>query len=247
MRILLFLLVGCGSPSAGPEVQMSGEMEAASQPSPRRSVALPAETNPERDTPDQRTRSFDREIMAIANDFRTWGRVDDQSRWAPGLCAMPYPGNAQFTASTHTDSHGGNKLYTISALVPEDYGFFPTQLADPVPDALAGVEQAIVKDSYHPREVGPANRNEVIRRGAGTVPAERDGHLYALGEPIGLYIMLRLREPTVETDEGWVYATVLPDGRISAAGRVRSCMECHRDAPFGRLFGLPGHPPQRHE
>jgi hypothetical protein len=43
-----------------------------------------------------------------------------------------------------------------------------------------------------------------------------------------------------------VYATVGPDKQVTAAGRIASCMECHVDAPHGRLFGLPDakHPPR---
>ena len=43
-----------------------------------------------------------------------------------------------------------------------------------------------------------------------------------------LFIMLKLDSKTPETDEGWVYATTTPDGqRVTAAGRIESCMNCH--------------------
>jgi hypothetical protein len=39
------------------------------------------------------------------------------------------------------------------------------------------------------------------------------------------------------TDAGCVYGTVAPDGTVTSAGRVASCMGCHvRDAKRERLF-----------
>jgi hypothetical protein len=42
---------------------------------------------------------------------------------------------------------------------------------------------------------------------------------------------------------GWVYGTVAPDGTVTSAGRVASCMGCHTpSAKHERLFGLPPAP-----
>jgi hypothetical protein len=52
--------------------------------------------------------------------------------------------------------------------------------------------------------------------------------------------MFRLDPATPETDEGWVYATVSPQGQVTSAGRVASCMGCHEtSATHERLFGVP--------
>ena len=61
------------------------------------------------------------------------------------------------------------------------------------------------------------------------------------GAKQGLYVMLKTSAEAADSDEGWVYATLLPDGKtVTSMGRVVSCMGCHRDAKSDRIFGLPG-------
>ena len=50
--------------------------------------------------------------------------------------------------------------------------------------------------------------------------------------------MAKLAPETPGTDEGWIYGTVAPDGTVTSAGLVESCMECHDSAPHERLFGV---------
>ena len=45
--------------------------------------------------------------------------------------------------------------------------------------------------------------------------------------------------PTPNTDGGWVYATITAAGQLTAAGKVKSCIGCHQEAPNDRLFGVP--------
>jgi hypothetical protein len=67
-----------------------------------------------------------------------------------------------------------------------------------------------------------------------------DGHWLATGEPRGLYVMKKLGGGDVPgTDAGWIYGTINPDGTVTSAGRVASCMGCHEAATHERLFGLP--------
>ena len=69
--------------------------------------------------------------------------------------------------------------------------------------------------------------------------AQKDGKLYKAGAPAGLFVMHKLDPSTANTDQGWVYGTVAPDGQtVTSAGRVGSCMGCHQQAPNGRLFGI---------
>lgn len=52
--------------------------------------------------------------------------------------------------------------------------------------------------------------------------------------------MMKLDPKTPGTDDGWVYATLAADGRtVTAAGRIESCMKCHRETKTDRLFGMP--------
>lgn len=61
------------------------------------------------------------------------------------------------------------------------------------------------------------------------------------GEARGLFILLRIG-PTHcgGTDDGWVYATATPEGELTNAGEIESCMKCHALAKHERLFGLDG-------
>ena len=54
-----------------------------------------------------------------------------------------------------------------------------------------------------------------------------------------LFIMTKLDSALKNTDNGWVYGTVTPDGKtVTSAGRVESCMKCHIESKNDRLFGL---------
>jgi hypothetical protein len=55
------------------------------------------------------------------------------------------------------------------------------------------------------------------------------------GPKQGLYVMMKTGD--VDSDAGWMYGTLTPDGRVTSSGRVASCMDCHRDA-MDRIFGL---------
>jgi len=42
----------------------------------------------------------------------------------------------------------------------------------------------------------------------------------------------------MKQDGVWVYATATSDGReLTASGEIASCMKCHEDAPYDKLFG----------
>jgi hypothetical protein len=66
-------------------------------------------------------------------------------------------------------------------------------------------------------------------------------HRYYQGTTVaGLFIMTKLDPQTPRTDNGWIYGTVDADLKtVTSVGKVASCMKCHRDAPYDRLFGLP--------
>lgn len=174
--------------------------------------------------------------VAIATAYRTWGRVDDENRWAPGLCRMPQPSQARISASTDAPTHG-RKLYTVYAMDAEAYGYPPTATFGFL--KVEGLEQALVKEAFVPRKLAEGESYDVFH---GPRPAIGDDGLYVPGEPAGLYMMFRVPNAPEFTDEGWVYATVEPDGQtVSAAGRVTTCMGCHTTQE-DRLFGLPGKP-----
>lgn len=126
------------------------------------------------------------------------------------------------------------------------YGY--TEVGKPSP-----VGQVIVKDAWRPEEVDvatpqkPVFRKVKVRLGDSVTEREdsfvpytlQGGHLYHAASKSALFIMYKLEPGTPGTDEGWVYGTVTADGKqVTSAGKVESCMRCHKDAPHDRLFGL---------
>lgn len=94
------------------------------------------------------------------------------------------------------------------------------------------VGQVIVKESWMPNEAAA----EAITTGSAL--AERDGKKYMPDEPSELFIMFKDDPATPDTDEGWVYGIVTPDGKqVISSGRIASCVERHRQARHDRVFG----------
>lgn len=170
-------------------------------------------------------------VLAIAKAYPSWGRVDDEARWAPGLCRMPRPAQARISASDDATTHG-SKLYTVYAMDAKAYGF-PPGVAMGFQD-VSGVKQVLVKEAFSPKEAPPDYDWQWKLR-----PATHEGKQYVPGDPRGIYVMFQLPKPDAESDAGWVYATVDADLKtVTAAGRIDSCMGCHQTEE-DRLFGLP--------
>ena len=178
--------------------------------------------------------AFAAQARAIATDYKAWGRVDDELRWAPFLCRIPLPGIARVSASDDATTHG-QKLYSVFA---KNHSAYPDG-----PHA----DQVVVKESWIPELVSDAGAdfspdNPRLPPDAGDHFygfAKGDGGVYRAGTFAGLYIMFKAPADTPDTDEGWVYATITAAGDVTAAGRVASCMGCHEDAHHERLFGVP--------
>lgn len=194
-------------------------------------------------------------LLAIAAEYRSYGRVDDEMRWAPFLCRIPMPASAHLSKSRHASTHG-RKLYSLFARDRPGYLSIGKKLAS------AG--QVIVKESWVPQEIDakeapslystePVPGAPVEKKPSPNEPAiaqigtgdhfhpyaRTDGKVYRAKERGPLFIMYKLEADSPGTDRGWVYGTVSTDGRqVTASGLIRSCMGCHKKAPHGRLFGL---------
>ncbi|HKB36871.1 MAG TPA: cytochrome P460 family protein [Gemmataceae bacterium] len=187
-------------------------------------------------------------LLKAAREYTDFGRVDDEMRWAPYLCRMPMPGTAHVSASKDSDTHG-RKLYSLFAKDRDAYFLLAR-------DRTAPVGQVIVKQSWVPEEV-PGGKVGIPRQEVVVTPPRdrkrtawegdhfwpyatgKDGKRYKATKQSGLFIMLKLDPKTPGTDNGWVYGTVTPDGKkVTAAGRVESCMKCHQQTKTDRLFGL---------
>lgn len=169
--------------------------------------------------------AFHQALLDAAKQYKSWGKIDAHQRFAPVLCAAIVPpslmdGRPELTglhvsASRDAGTHG-RKVYFLYVKNRDDYLNRGNQ----------SVGQTLVKESWFPKAVDD---------GQGSKRIEPD-------EKYALFIMTKLDDSTVNTDNGWVYGTVSPDGNtVTSSGRVRSCMECHQSTPNDRLFGLSSH------
>ena len=113
------------------------------------------------------------------------------------------------------------------------------------PSAVGFVKEVNADEAQKVVEI-PAIANDTLKSTGGNrirdhfePYALKDGKLFHAEVKNALFIMYKAEPKTENTDAGWVYGTVSADGQtVTSAGRVQSCMQCHQDAPHGRLFGL---------
>lgn len=174
---------------------------------------------------------FHARLLEIAAEYANYGKIDAHSRLAPTLCQMPPPRTnipLQLSKSKDLSTHG-QKLYYLYARDRVAYVNNPN---------VAG--QVVVKEAWSQLSAQEVKANQEKKHGTGST---KDPVLLSmdslLGPKSGLFIIYNTASKTPDTDDGWVYGTVTADGKtVTAAGRVKSCMECHISAPYGRLFGL---------
>lgn len=138
------------------------------------------------------------------------------------------------SASDHTDTHG-KKLYFFFTKAREAYREENSK------HPFQPVGQAIVKESWTPREV-PENLGTLESDATGRYIryAERNGKAYYASERRELFIMYKLPPSMPNTDREWFYGVVSADGKtVVESGPIASCMACHTKAPRDRMFGLP--------
>ena len=184
--LITIALVGCGSHKAEPE-------------------------KPTRPGPDDPAAT----IRAVASAYAKWGRVDEQPRQAPQLCAAPAPPPSGLRVSAATEGPHGTKLYYLYA---NDRAAYQNH--------TAAVGFQIVKESFA----------AVPSTNAGHPTVDIAGQKMMAGAETGLFVMAKVGTP--DSDAGWIYGTTTADGKVTSAGRVATCMGCHEDAPSDRLFGV---------
>jgi hypothetical protein len=207
-------------------------------------------------------RKFEGDLLEIARTYQSYGRLAPEPLWAPLMCddiGLSSPVVPVLTGSLAVSRSGdqathGRKLYSLFVKeMPEDEDILNAYTVQGKPSPVG---QVVVKEAWAPEEVKDGGRKleplvhkVKVREGGRLVEREdrfvpyargKDGRLYHAREKAALFIMFKLDPQTPGTDEGWVYGTVTADGkRVTSAGRVESCMGCHKDAPHDRLFGLP--------
>jgi len=159
--------------------------------------------------------AFHEQLKQVAQEYQSYGKVDDWMRWAPYLCSMPLPPQPRLSKSNDGGTHG-KKVYFLYAKDRESY--YTKKDSN-------HVGQAIVKEAWMP---DLADGVDQLGR-----PYKKPK------EKTGLFVMFKADAKTPNTDDGWVYGTLTADGKtVTSSGRVESCMGCHVQAPHGRLFGL---------
>ena len=239
--IVLLPLAACTRPENTHAVKEPETSSAA----PSVSSAAGASTVPEKGEVDAR---FVPDLQKAFAEYKAWGRVDDELRWAPFLCRMPMPGTARMSAAD--EGEHARKLYSLFA---RDRAAYVSMNGEAPGIAKGG--QVVVKESYIPELVPDAGPGEdpnvplggIIRNG-GDVDADHfkpyaradDGRIYRASKLAGLYVVLEKPKGTPGTDDGFVYGTLTPAGEITSAGKVASCMGRHVQAKHRRFFGTSG-------
>ncbi len=188
------------------------------EPDPFQS-GTPAENNP----------AFHARLLEIASTYQSYARVDDELHWAPFLCRQPMPSFPRRSMSTAIDTHG-RKLYFVYA--KDRAAYLSREGKTP-----AFVGQAVVKEAFTAEEVPLSTPYDKLQSPVRYI--QEGDKLFHAKDPAGLFLMFRTDSNTPGTDSGWVYGTIAPDGKtVTSAGTVQSCMRCHKDAKYERLFGM---------
>ncbi|MDC3955221.1 hypothetical protein [Polyangium jinanense] len=232
LLLALALAPACTRPLDEPITPVDNGKDARTPPAPANASAAPAPST-------ELDPRFVPVIAAAYRDYKAWGRVDDELRWAPWLCRMPEPGRARMSGAE--DGDHARKLYSV--FVKEQKTYPLTQAAAPEPQPVG---QILVKESYYPELVDKANPPEDLAHLQEKTMKEDHFNPYArVGDRVyrasrlaGAYVVLKVAPGTPGTDAGWVYGTVTPAGEVTSAGRVASCMGCHVSARYERVFGL---------
>jgi hypothetical protein len=185
-------------------------------------------------------------VKGFAADYKKWCRVSDHAHIAPTDCMARPPEGAQMSESGDEKTHGRKLYFLYIKETPKNGGVYDYATAFGGDPPRQPVGQVFVKQSWKAVEVEPS-----------AVPREQTGHSFETrehpeqylveggkawktGEAAELYVMYKMDPATKDTDQGWVYATLEPDGsKVIQIGRIASCMGCHEKAEYDRVMGQP--------
>jgi hypothetical protein len=196
------------------------------------------------------TEPFHDRLLEIAATYEEYGRLDPELRFARLPCAdagRPGGSRASVSSSWDTTTHG-RKLYWLFVQITSGFGsYIPASGPNPIGQVI--VKEAWTSEeetdrskanSHISRMVKVRRQGQLVEYPDVLIPYVRQGEqVFRAGRKAALFIMYKTDPQNPDTDEGWVYGTVTPDGKeVTSAGKVESCMACHRNAPHDRLFGL---------
>lgn len=166
-------------------------------------------------------------IRDAVKDYSRFACVTGSPRVAPTDCRMPAP----FVRMSAADKEHGGKLYLLFARHAEGREY--VKAGEP-----EQVGQTLVKEAWTAVPGEPTGATAASRRHTGALVLRDGDAVHHGGDAVGLFVMHKLAADTPGTDQGWVYGTVDPEGKVTAAGKIASCIRCHQDASEDRRFGL---------
>jgi hypothetical protein len=181
-------------------------------------------------------------VLRAAKSYAKWGRVDEHPNVAPALCRAPLPQDygapAHARLSQSNDAPHGKKLYYLYA---SERGRYLNKESD-LPVGFTVVKESFVATPTRDAPAHEPETNPDVPYGAVPPPittvVDDDGKRLKLGARTDLFVMVKVGDAP-GADDGWVFGTVAPDGTVTSAGRVASCMGCHDEsATREKLFGL---------
>lgn len=192
---------------------------------------------------------FHKELLQVAASYAKKNPVDYNLRNSPLDCRMPLPGVPAVSESDDQATHG-RKLYYLFAKSARTYWQLTQgKQEEKKEQAMPKVAEPgfwLVKESWSSRKLSVEEYRKTARPlefPAVSHFAKQGDHYVEAQDKKGLFVMLKKAADTPDTDQGWVYATISPDGkRVTSAGRVASCMKCHEQAQHDRMLGIPGLP-----
>lgn len=212
---MTFALLACAArEEPAPESGADTQQPESVQPAPNDIEDQPTEAAPV----ETEVELWRDQLIEVAGEFRRgYTRLSDDPFWAPTMCRAPMPSGPLLSRATTKKLHG-QKLYYLWVKDSTAYEYTADfEDAGTLTLKTQPVGQALIKESYHPKE--PGSR--------------------VAGEAAPLFVMLKLDPSTEGTDNGWVYGTLTPDGKtVTSAGRIEACMDCH-GIQEDRLFGPP--------
>ena len=179
--------------------------------------------------------AFHEALLDAVDAYLQYSMVNSVAFQAPAECAAPLSDSPpKLSASVDDDSHG-QKLYYLFA---KDITHYLSQDGTPAPEG-----QVLVKESWTSKPANPEARNKRTHAsGVRINPRATDGDkVLEIGQRTDLFVMMKLGTNGgngEKTDDGWIYGVVDADSRkVSASGKVASCIECHQETPNDRMFG----------
>ncbi len=165
--------------------------------------------------------SWHRRVLEVAEQYKSFGKVDEPPKPAPTLCRASRPPTPRLSRAATEQAHG-KKLNYLNAQHRDSY------LRIKPDDNEQPDNQVIVKEAWHlAADVSEDSTSPKTYSDAD------------LGEPADLFMMLRTAAEDPTGEDGGVYATVSADRKtVTSLGTVQQCIECHQSAPHAGLFGL---------